>query len=149
VKIPYQLIFRENSFDFYSLWEELNNIDFKLAESRQFKNESGSQSFTMSPSYWISLTNSIGFISKRGKFGGTFAHPDIAFEFASWLSPEFKLYLITEFERLKKKEKKELNEEWIMNRELTKVNHLLQTESIKGNIIPKVTDKQKKFVYAE
>ncbi len=153
VKFPGEVIIKwmsnKSSFDFYSLWEELNNINFKVAESRQFKNESGSQSFTMSPSYWISLTNSIGFISKRGKFGGTFAHPDIAFEFASWLSPEFKLYLITEFERLKKKEKKELNEEWIMNRELTKVNYLLQTESIKDNIIPKVTDKQKKFVYAE
>ena len=92
----------KSSFDFYSLWEELFNEKFKLAESREFKNDSATQSFTMSPSRWINLTNAIGFISKRGKYGGgTFAHPDIALEFASWIDPAFKLYLIKEFERLK------------------------------------------------
>jgi hypothetical protein len=92
----------KSSFDFYCLWEELFNEDFKLAESREFKNESANQSFTMSPSRWISMTNAKGFISKRGKYnGGTFAHPDIALEFASWIDPAFKLYLIREFERLK------------------------------------------------
>ena len=90
----------KSSFDFYSLWEELFNDDFKLAESRHFKNDSATQSFTMSPSRWISLTNAKGFISKRGKYdGGTYAHPDIALEFASWIDPAFKLYLIKEFER--------------------------------------------------
>ena len=92
----------KSSFDFYCLWEELFNEKFKLAEFREFKNDSGNQSFTMSPSRWIDMTNAIGFISKRGKYGGgTFAHPDIALEFASWIDPAFKLYLIKEFERLK------------------------------------------------
>lgn len=92
----------KSSFDFYSLWEGLFNEDFKLAESREFKNDAGNNSFTMSPSRWINSTNSKGFISKRGKHdGGTFAHPDIALEFASWIDPAFKLYLIQEFERLK------------------------------------------------
>lgn len=92
----------KSSFDFYCLWEELFNDNFKLAESREFKNDSATQSFTMSPSRWINLTSAIGFISKRGKYdGGTFAHPDIALEFASWLDPAFKLYLIKEFKRLK------------------------------------------------
>ena len=104
----------------------------------------------MSPKKWIDSTNAIGIISKSGRYNsGTYAHPDIAFEFASWLSPEFKLYLITEFERLKRKEKVSNNEEWLLNRELTKMNYLLQTDSIKNNIIPKVTDKQKRFIYAE
>ena len=92
----------KSSFDFYSLWEELSNEDFKVAEFRDFKKDSSAQSFTMSPSRWIKSTNAKGIISKRGKYGGgTFAHPDIALEFASWLDPAFKLYLIKEFERLK------------------------------------------------
>ena len=92
----------KSSFDFYCLWEELFNDNFKLAESREFKNDASSQSFTMSPSRWIKMTNSKGFVSKRGKYNsGTFAHPDIALEFASWIDPAFKLYLIKEFERLK------------------------------------------------
>lgn len=96
----------KSSFDFYCLWEELFNENFKLAESREFKNDSMTQSFTMSPSRWISMTNAKGFISKRGKYdGGTFAHPDIALEFASWIDTAFKLYLIQEFERLKHKER--------------------------------------------
>ena len=92
-------------FDFYCLWEELSNPNFKLAESREFKIDAATRSFTMSPSRWIEETNATGFITKRGKYGGgTFAHPDIAFEFASWLNVEFKLYLIREYERLKQKE---------------------------------------------
>ena len=92
----------KSSFDFYCLWEELSNENFKLAESREFKKECSTQAFTMSPSKWIQNTNAKGFVSKRGKYdGGTFAHPDIALEFASWLDPAFKLYLIKEFERLK------------------------------------------------
>ncbi len=91
----------KSSFDFYSLWEELFNDNFKVAEFRHFKSDSATQSFTMSPSRWIKLTNAIGFISKRGKYGGgTFAHPDIALEFASWIDPAFKLYVIKELEIL-------------------------------------------------
>ena len=95
----------KSSFEFYSLWEELFNEDFKLMESREFKIDSANQSFSMSPSRWINFTNAKDFISKRGKYnGGTFAHPDIALELASWIDPTFKLYLINEIQRLKKKE---------------------------------------------
>ena len=105
----------KNSFDFYSLWEELFNPSFKLAESREFKIQAADQAFTMSPSKWIKLTNSTGFISKRGKHGGgTFAHPDIALEFASWIDTGFKLYLIKEFERLKVNEAYLNKKEWML-----------------------------------
>lgn len=139
----------KSSFDFYWLWEELFNEDFKLAESREFKNDSASQSFTMSPSRWISMTNAKGFVSKRGKYdGGTFAHPDIALEFASWLDPAFKLYLIQEFERLKYNEGYQSQIEWSVRRSLSKTNYRIHTDSIKENIVPKLTEKQKQFVYA-
>lgn len=139
----------KSSFDFYCLWEELFNEDFKLAESREFKNDSANQSFTMSPSRWISMTNAKGFISKRGKYdGGTFAHPDIALEFASWIDPAFKLYLIQEFERLKYNESYQSEIEWSVRRSLSKTNYRIHTDSIKENIVPKLTDTQKMFVYA-
>ena len=140
----------KSSFDFYSLWEELFNENFKLAESREFKNDSASQSFTMSPSRWINLTNAIGFISKRGKYdSGTFAHPDIALEFASWIDPAFKLYLIKEFERLKNNENYQNEVEWSVRRMLSKTNYRIHTNSIKENIVPKLTEKQKQYVYAD
>jgi hypothetical protein len=140
----------KSSFDFYSLWEELFNENFKLAESREFKNDSASQSFTMSPSRWINMTNAIGFISKRGKYdGGTFAHPDIALEFASWIDPAFKLYLIKEFERLKQNENYQNKIEWSVRRMLSKTNYRIHTDSIKKNIVPKITENQKQFVYAD
>ena len=139
----------KSSFDFYSLWEELFNEDFKLAESREFKNDAGNNSFTMSPSRWINSTNSKGFISKRGKHdGGTFAHPDIALEFASWIDPAFKLYLIQEFERLKYNETYQEKIEWSVRRSLSKTNYRIHTDSIKENIVPTLTDKQKLFIYA-
>ncbi len=139
----------KNSFDFYCLWEELFNESFKLAESREFKNDSANQSFTMSPSRWISMTNAKGFVSKRGKYdGGTFAHPDIALEFASWIDPAFKLYLIQEFERLKYNETYQEKIEWSVRRSLSKTNYRIHTDSIKENIVPILTDKQKLFVYA-
>ncbi len=139
----------KSSFEFYCLWEELFNDDFKLAESREFKNDSANQSFTMSPSRWIKETNAKGFISKRGKYdGGTFAHPDIALEFASWLDPIFKLYLIKEFERLKYNESYNQKIEWSVRRSLSKTNYLVQTDSVKQYIVPYLTDKQKKFIYA-
>lgn len=140
----------KTSFDFYCLWEELFNEDFKLAESSEFKNDSGSQSFTMSPSRWISTTNAKGFISKRGKYdGGTFAHPDIALEFASWIDSAFKLYLIQEFERLKYNESYQNKVEWSVRRSLSKTNYKIHTDSIKENIVPTLTEKQKMYVYAD
>ena len=139
----------KSSFDFYSLWEELFNDSFKVAESRHFKNDSATQSFTMSPSRWISLTNAKGFISKRGKYdGGTYAHPDVALEFASWLDPAFKLYLIKEFERLKTNEAYKEKIEWSVRRSLSKTNYRIHTDSIKENIVPCLTEKQKQFIYA-
>lgn len=140
----------KSSFDFYCLWEELFNENFKLAESREFKNDSSTQSFTMSPSRWISMTTAKGMISKRGKYNsGTFAHSDIALEFASWIDPAFKLYLIKEFKRLKHKEGKEKKIEWSGRRCLSKTNYRIHTDSIKENLIPKLSNKQKEFVYAE
>ena len=139
----------KSSFDFYCLWEELSNSKFKLAESREFKNNSANQSFSMSPSRWIKETSAIGFVSKRGRYdGGTFAHPDIALEFASWIDPAFKLYLIKEFERLKYNEAYMNKIEWSVRRSLSKTNYRIHTESIKENIIPTITDKQKQYVYA-
>ena len=140
----------KSSFDFYSLWEELFNENFKLAEFREFKNDSASQSFTMSPSRWINMTNAIGFITKRGKYdGGTFAHPDIALEFASWIDPAFKLYLIKEFERLKYNETYQNEIEWSVRRMLSKTNYRIHTDSIKQNIVPILSEHQKQFVYAD
>jgi len=139
----------KSSFDFYCLWEELSNPNFKLAESREFKNDSATQSFTMSPSRWIKETNAIGFVSKRGKYdGGTFAHPDIALEFASWIDSAFKLHLIKEFERLKQNESYQNKIDWSVRRELAKTNYRIHTDSIKENIIPSLTEKQKLYVYA-
>ena len=103
----------------------------------------------MSPSRWIKETNAKGFITKRGKYdGGTYSHPDIAFEFASWISPEFKLYLITEFERLKKNEHYQKRIEWSVRRELAKTNYKIHTDSIKENLIPTLTESQRQYVYA-
>lgn len=139
----------KSSFDFYCLWEELSNPNFKLAESREFKTDSATQSFTMSPSRWIKETNAIGFISKRGKYnGGTFAHPDIALEFASWIDTAFKLHLIKEFERLKQNESYQNKINWSIRRELAKTNYKIHTASIKENIIPALTEKQKLYAYA-
>lgn len=134
---------------FLGLWETMNNENFKGAEFYTFKNEARSNKFKISPQKWIKETNAIGIISKSGNNGGTFAHPDIAFEFASWLSPEFKLYLIQEFQRLKKNESYQDKIDWHANRVLAKVNYLVQTDTIKSIIVPTLTEKQKKYVYAE
>ena len=135
---------------FLGLWEQLNNEYFKGGEFATFKNEAGSNKFKMSPQKWIRETNTIGIISKSGRYdGGTFAHPDIAFEFASWLSPEFRLYVIQEFQRLKKNEAYQNKLDWHANRVLTKVNYLVHTDAIKSFIVPTLTEKQKRFVYAE
>ena len=135
---------------FLGLWESIHNENFKGGEFYTFKNEAGSNKFKMSPQKWIRETNSIGIISKSGRYdGGTFAHPDIAFEFASWLSPEFKLYVIQEFQRLKKNEAYQEKIDWHANRVLAKVSYAVHTDAIKDFIVPTLTEKQKKFVYAE
>lgn len=135
---------------FLGLWESINNENFKGGEFDTFKNEAGSNKFKMSPQKWIRETNAIGMISKSGRYeGGTFAHPDIAFEFASWLSPEFKLYLIQEFQRLKKNESYQNRIDWHANRVLARVNYIVHTDAIKSIIVPTLTDNQKKFIYAE
>ena len=140
----------KNSFDFYNLWEELHNENFNSVESHRIKiDEVGYNRFTMTPNRWKKGFNAIGIIPSSGKYSvGTFAHPDIAFEFASWLNVEFKLYLITEFERLKKNESYQNKIEWSVRRELAKTNYRIHTDSIKENIVPTLTEKQKLFVYA-
>lgn len=134
---------------YLGLWESIHNNNFKGGEFDSFKNEAGSNKFKMSPQKWIKETNSIGIISKSGRYnGGTFAHPDIAFEFASWLSPEFKLYVIQEFQRLKQNETYQEKIEWHANRLLSKLNYVVHTDAIKRYIIPALTEQQIKFVYA-
>ena len=141
---------RITTIDYVGLWEEIHNPDFNLVEFDQIKTEYGRNSFAMSPSQWIKRTNAIGIISKGGRYSiGTFAHPDIAFEFASWLSPEFKLYLITEFERLKANEAYQEKIDWQANRILSKLNYVVHTDAVKTYIVPTLTEAQKKFVYAE
>ncbi len=140
----------KNSFDFYNLWEELHNENFNSVESHRIKiDEVGYNRFTMTPNRWKKEFNAIGIIPSSGKYSiGTFAHPDIAFEFASWLNVEFKLYLITEFERLKQNESYQNKIDWSVRRELAKTNYRIHTDSIKENIIPILTEKQKLYVYA-
>ena len=141
---------RINTIDYIGLWEELHNLDFNLVEFDQIKTEYGKNSFAMSPTQWIKRTNAIGIVSKGGRYSiGTYAHPDIAFEFASWLSPEFKLYLITEFERLKTNEAYQKKIDWQANRILSKLNYVVHTDAVKTYIVPTLTEEQKKFVYAE
>ena len=134
---------------YLGLWESINNNNFKGVEFDTFKNEAGSNKFKISPQKWIKDTNAIGMISKSGNNGGTYARSDIALEFASWLSPEFKLYVIQEFQRLKKNEAYQNKIDWHANRVLAKVSYVVHTDAIKSIIVPNLTEKQKKFVYAE
>ena len=140
----------KDSFDYYGLWEKINNPSFNSVEFHGIKiKEVGYNRFTMTPNRWKRDFNAIGIIPNSGRYSsGTFAHPDIAFEFASWLSPEFKLYLIKEFERLKAKEAYDNKMEWSVRRLIAKANYRLHTDSIKNNLLPNLTDKQKKLVYA-
>ena len=138
----------KTNIEYLALWEQMHNPNVKWVEIDTFKNEAGTHYFTMSPQRWIKETNAIGIVSKSGNNGGTYAHPDIAFEFASWISPEFNLYLITEFERLKQNEGYQNKIEWSVRRELAKTNYRIHTDSIKENIVPSLTEKQKQFVYA-
>ena len=136
-----------NTVEFIGIWEQLNNPDFKPVEFDGFRKEAGLNSFTLTPKRWIEKTNAIGIISKAGRYGGTYAHKDIAFEFATWISVEFKLYLIKEFQRLKDDEQKLLG--WDIRRNLTKINYRIHTDAIKQNLIPATLNKQQiSHIYA-
>jgi len=137
-----------NTIEFLGIWEQLNNPDFKPVEFDGFKKQAGLNSFTLTPKQWIEQTGAIGLISKAGRYGGTYAQKDIAFEFASWISVEFKLYLIKEFQRLKEQEFQQLG--WDIRRNLAKVNYLIHTDAIKQNLIPDtLTPAQISHVYAD
>ena len=134
---------------FLGVWEQLNNPDFNSLEFEGIKNEAGRNSFYLSAKKWIDSTNGKGLIASAGRYGGTFAHKDIAFEFGSWLSPEFKLYLITEFQRLKEDENSRLSLDWNLSRTLAKINYRIHTDAIKTHIIPaSISKEQANFVYA-
>jgi hypothetical protein len=136
-----------NTIEFLGIWENLNNPDFKPVEFDGFKRQAGLNSFTLTPKQWIEKTGAIGLISKSGRYGGTYAHKDIAFEFASWISVEFKLYLIKEFQRLKEAEQKQLG--WDIKRNLAKINYRIHTDAIKENLIPvELTPAQINHIYA-
>jgi hypothetical protein len=136
-----------NTIEFLGIWEQLNNPNFKPIEFDGFKKQAGLNSFILTPKKWIESTNAIGLVSRAGRYGGTYAHKDIAFEFASWISVEFKLYLIKEFQRLKDEEFKQLG--WDIRRNLTKINYRIHTDAIKENLIPsQLTKAQANLVYA-
>jgi hypothetical protein len=136
------------TIEFLGIWEQLNNPDFKGVEFDSLLYEAGSNSFTLSPSKWIELTNAKGIVTKRGKEGGTYAHQDIALEFASWISAEFKIYLLKEFKRLKQEEFDNKHLEWNLTRTLAKVNYQIHTDAIKQNLIPQNIERSS-FVYAD
>lgn len=136
-----------NTIEFLGLWEQLNNPDFKSIEFDAFRNQAGLNSFALTPKLWVERTAAVGIASKAGRYGGTYAHKDIAFEFASWLSVEFKLYLIKEFQRLKDEEQRQLG--WDIKRNLVKINYRIHTDAIKAHLIPEaVTPAQASIVYA-
>lgn len=138
-----------STIEFLGLWEKLCNPDFKPLEFERFRNEAGSNYFVLSPQRWIEDTQAIGITSKSGRYGGTFAHRDIAFEFASWISSEFKLYLIVEFQRLKDEENDRLKLDWNLQRTLAKINYRIHTDAIKETLIPpSITKAQSASVYA-
>lgn len=138
-----------STIEFLGLWEKLYNTQFKGVEFDTFKNESGSNSFTLTPQRWIEKTNAIGMISKSGRGGRTYAHTDIAFEFASWISPEFKLYVIKDYQRLKQIEAEHLETGWNTKRELSRINYHIHTDAIKEFLItPELTKKEQSYTYA-
>jgi hypothetical protein len=148
--IIYNWLRNRNTIELLGIWEQIYNPNFKPIEFDRFKTLAGLNSFTLSPKKWIETTNAIGIISKAGRYGGgTFAHRDIAFEFGTWLSPEFKLYLIKEFQRLKEDENDRLKQEWNLQRTLSKINYRIHTDAIKEQLIPQaITKDQSAFVYA-
>lgn len=138
-----------STIEFLGLWEKLNNPNFKLVEFDQFKQEAGTNSFVLPPQKWIDRTNAIGIISKSGRYGGTYAHTDIAFEFASWISPEFKLYIIKDYQRLKTDESHIKQIDWNIKREIAKSNYKIHTDAIKEKLIlPTLSNAQISYTYA-
>ena len=136
-----------NTIEFLGIWEMLNNPNFKPIEFDGFKKQAGLNSFVLTAKQWIEKTGAVGLVSKSGRYGGTYAHKDIAFEFASWVSVEFKLYLIKEFQRLKEDEQKQLG--WDIKRNLAKINYRIHTDAIKENLIPaELTPSQINYIYA-
>ena len=138
----------KDNIQFLGLWESMHNPDFKPIEFDRFRNEAGSNAFTLSPQKWIEKTNAIGIISKSGRYGGTFAHSDIAMEFASWISPEFKLYIIQDYKRLKSDENSKLSLGWNLNREISKINYKIHTDAIKEYLLKDLTNEQLSYKYA-
>lgn len=138
-----------NTLEYLGLWEQMNNENFGLAFFEEVRKEAGLNSFVMTPKKWIEGTNAIGIISQPGRYGGTYAHSDIAFEFASWISPEFKLYLIKDYQTLKAAENNKLSVEWNLNRTLAKLNYKVHTDAIKEHLIPPtLSAKQGGYKYA-
>ena len=138
----------KDNIRFLGLWESMHNPDFKPIEFDRFKNEAGSNAFTLSPQKWIEKTKAIGIVSKSGRYGGTFAHTDIAMEFASWVSPEFKLYIIQDYKRLKSDENSRLSLGWNLNREISKINYKIHTDAIKEYLLRDPTNEQLSYKYA-
>lgn len=137
----------KNTLEFLGIWEEMYNTEFNISEYYSIMNEAGLNRFIMSVKLWTNRTNSKGIVAKAGRYGGTYAHRDIAFEFASWLSPQFKLYLVKEFQRLKEQEQKQSG--WNAKRELTKINYKIHTSAIREKLIPpQLTNQQISFIYA-
>jgi len=137
-----------NTLEFIGLWEVLNNENFNRVQFDTYRNEAGLNRFIMTPQKWINSTNAIGIISKAGKYGGTYAHYDIAMEFASWISAEFKLYIIQDYKRLKSDENSRLSLAWNLNREISKINYKIHTDAIKTYLLNDLTESQLGFKYA-
>ena len=137
-----------DTIEFLGLWETIHNPNFKGVEFDSFRKEAGTNAFTLSPQRWIENTNAIGIVSKSGRGGGTFAHPDIAMEFASWISAEFKLYLIQDYKRLKSDENSKLSLAWNLNREISKINYKIHTDAIKDYLLKDLTNEQLSYKYA-
>ena len=136
------------TIEFLGLWETIHNPNFKGVEFDSFRKEAGTNAFTLSPQRWIEKTNAIGIVSKSGRYGGTFAHSDIAMEFASWISPEFKLYIIQDYKRLKSDENSKLSLGWNLNREISKINYKIHTDAIKEYLLKDLTNEQLSYKYA-
>lgn len=147
-QLLYNWMRNRNTLEFLGTWEMINNPNFKGVEFETFKTQAGLNAFSLTPRKWVEHTNAIGIRSKAGRYGGTYAHKDIAFEFGAWLSPEFKLYLIKEFQRLKEAEYSSQAIEWRANRELAKINYRLQTEAIQQNLLLNIEKAEYSKVYA-
>lgn len=146
----YSWMRNRNTLEFLGIWEQIHNPDFKGGEFATFRSEAGLNNFHLTPKKWVETTQAIGIQARAGRYGGTFAHRDLAFEFGSWLSPEFKLYLIKEFQRLKEDESRRLSLEWNITRTLSKLNYRIHTDAIKAHIIPAlVSQEQASLAYAE